>query len=166
MQSVGRHIIRNGLSSEVLNQSKNVGVRSLGTAKPDPAADPAKERQAKKAKSLEKKATHSKSFVQNMFRGLVHSEQAFPFPKVLDEEQAENLAMLVEPTEKFMTEVNDPAWNDTNEKVHPDTVQVLHEIRTYIRHQKLRISIQFVGVERTGCIWASSALRTRWRRTH
>ena len=127
MQSVGRHIVRSGLSSEVLNQSKNVGVRSLGTAKPDPATDPAKERQAKKAKGLEKKATHSKSFVQNMFRGLIISEQAFPFPKVLDEEQAENLAMLVEPTEKFMTEVNDPAWNDTNEKVHPDTVQVIQK---------------------------------------
>ena len=125
MQSVGRHIVRSGLSSEVLNQSKNVGVRSLGSAKPDPAADPAKERQAKKAKGLEKKATHSKSFVQNMFRGMIQSEQAFPFPKVLDEEQAENLSMLVEPTEKFMTEVNDPAWNDTNETVHPDTVQVL-----------------------------------------
>ena len=118
MQSVGRHIVRSGLSSEVLNQSKNVGVRSLGSAKPDPAADPAKERQAKKVKGLEKKATHSKSFVQNMFRGMIQSEQAFPFPKVLDEEQAENLAMLVEPTEKFMTEVNDPAWNDTNETVH------------------------------------------------
>ena len=125
MQGAGRHIIRSGLTSEVLNQGcKNVGARSLGTAKPDPVADPAKERQAKKAKALERKATHSKSFVQNMFRGMVHSEQAFPFPKVLDEEQAENLAMLVEPTEKFMTEVNDPAWNDTNEKVHPDTVQV------------------------------------------
>merc|ERR1711884_27249 len=131
MQSVGRHIVRSGLSSEVLNQSKNVGVRSLGTARPDPATDPAKERQAKKAKGLEKKAVQSKSFVQNMFRGMIISEQAFPFPKVLDEEQAENLAMLVEPTEKFMTEVNDPAWNDTNEKVHPDTVQGLRELGAF-----------------------------------
>jgi len=124
MQSASRQLLRSGITTEVLAHSKNVGVRSLGTAKPEPSADPAKERQAKKAKAMEKKATHSKSFVQNMFRGMIHSEQAFPFPKVLDEEQAENLAMLVEPTEKFMTEVNDPAWNDTNEKVHPDTVQV------------------------------------------
>merc|ERR1719166_198227 len=62
---------------------------------------------------------------------MIHSEQAFPFPKVLDEEQAENLAMLVEPTEKFMTEVNDAAWNDTNEKVHPDTVQGLRELGAF-----------------------------------
>merc|ERR1712029_1251631 len=80
---------------------------------------------------LEKKATHSKSFVQNMFRGLIISEQAFPFPKVLDEEQAENLAMLVPPTEQFMTEVNDAAWNDTNETVHPDTVQGLRELGAF-----------------------------------
>ena len=58
------------------------------------------------------------------FRGMVVPDQAFPFPQVLTEEQAENLGMLVEPTEKFMTEVNDSAWNDTNEKVHPETVQV------------------------------------------
>merc|ERR1719166_758900 len=62
---------------------------------------------------------------------MIHSEQAFPFPKVLDEEQAENLAMLVEPTEQFMTEVNDAAWNDTNEKVHPDTVQGLRELGAF-----------------------------------
>ena len=44
-------------------------------------------------------------------------DQAFPYPQVLDEEQADNLAILVDPTEKFMTEVNDSAWNDTNEVI-------------------------------------------------
>ena len=47
-------------------------------------------------------------------------DQAFPYPQVLDEEQADNLAMLVDPTEKFMTEVNDSAWNDTNEVISYD----------------------------------------------
>merc|ERR1712062_183675 len=150
MQSVGRHIVRSGLSSEVLNQSKNVGVRSLGSAKPDPAADPAKERQAKKAKGLEKKATHSKSFVQNMFRGLIISEQAFPFPKVLDEEQAENLAMGVEPTEKYMSEQNDPAWNDANETVHPDTTQGLKELGAF----GLQVPCELGGVGLTNTQYA------------
>merc|ERR1719189_746347 len=59
------------------------------------------------------------------------SAQTFPYPKVLTEEQAENLAMLVEPTEKFMTEVNDSAWNDANERVHPDTVQGLQELGAF-----------------------------------
>merc|ERR1712062_427998 len=150
MQSVGRHIVRSGLSSEVLNQSKNVGVRSLGTAKPDPATDPAKERQAKKAKGLEKKATHSKSFAQNMFRGLIISEQAFPFPKVLDEEQAENLAMLVEPTEKFMTEVNDAAWNDAQEAVPEATVQGLRELGAF----GLQVPVELDGVGLTNTQYA------------
>ena len=77
---------------------------------------------------MDKKAVHSSSFVQNMFRGMIQTEQTFPYPKVLNEEQAENLSMLVEPTEKFMTEVNDSAWNDANETVHPDTVQGLREL--------------------------------------
>ena len=55
---------------------------------------------------------------------MVVPDQAFPFPQALSEEQAENLTMLVPPTEQFMTEVNDSAWNDANERVHPDTVQV------------------------------------------
>lgn len=80
---------------------------------------------------MQKKAVESTSFVQNMFRGLIETEQTFPYPKVLNEEQAENLGMLVEPTEKFMTEVNDSAWNDANERVHPDTVQGLKELGAF-----------------------------------
>merc|ERR1712029_462378 len=99
---------------------------------------------------LEKKATHSKSFVQNMFRGLIISEQAFPFPKVLDEEQAENLAMLVPPTEQFMTEVNDSAWNDTNERVHPDTVQGLRELGAF----GLQVPTELGGVGLTNTQYA------------
>merc|ERR1719384_2461781 len=78
-----------------------------------------------------KKAVHSKSFVQNIFRGIVEPEQAFPYPNSLDQDQRDTLEMLVEPTEQFMTEVNDAAWNDTNEKVHPDTVQGLRELGAF-----------------------------------
>ena len=125
--------MRSGLSSEVgvLCQPKQLAVRCMGTAKADAATDAAKARQAKKEEALKKKATQSKSFVQNMFRGIIHTEQAFPYPRVLDEEQAENLTMLVEPTEKFMSEVNDPAWNDANETTHPDTVQGLKELGAF-----------------------------------
>ncbi len=94
--------------------------RLLGTAAPAQESC----HQAKKQKAMEKKATHSTSFVQNMFRGLVVSEQTFPYPKVLNAEQADNLAMLVDPTEKFMAEANDPLANDANEQVAEDTIQV------------------------------------------
>merc|ERR1712223_1732192 len=60
-----------------------------------------KSQKSKKEKAMNKKAVQSSSFVQNMFRGIIQTEQTFPYPKVLNEEQAENLGMLVEPTEKF-----------------------------------------------------------------
>ena len=102
----------------------------MGTAQPQ-TTDAAKARKAKKEKAMNKKAVQSSSFVQNMFRGIIQTEQTFPYPKVLNEEQAENLGMLVEPTEKFMTEVNDAAWNDANETTHPDTVQGLRELGAF-----------------------------------
>jgi len=133
MQAAGRHILKSsGLCSEVglLGSKPTVAVKCLGTAQPQ-TTDAAKARKAKKEKAMNKKAVQSSSFVQNMFRGIIQTEQTFPYPKVLNEEQAENLGMLVEPTEKFMTEVNDAAWNDANETTHPDTVQGLRELGAF-----------------------------------
>ena len=73
------------------------------------------ERQKKKEKAMSKKAVHSKSFVQNIFRGIIETEQAFPYPEPLDEEQKENLAMLVPIAERVMGEQNDPLVNDAQE---------------------------------------------------
>merc|ERR1711876_157421 len=91
---------------------------------------------------MEKKAVESSSFVQNMFRGIINPEQTFPYPKVLNEEQAENLAMLVPPTEQFMSEQNDAAWNDANETTHPDTVQALRELGAF----GLQVPVELDGV--------------------
>jgi hypothetical protein len=82
------------------------------------------ERKGRREKSVTKKAVHSKSFVQNIFRGIVEPAQAYPYPKVLSEEQTDMLQMLVDPTEKFMTEKNDPLKNDALEMVPEETVQV------------------------------------------
>ncbi|TRY78408.1 hypothetical protein TCAL_07844 [Tigriopus californicus] len=104
--------------------------RSLATKhQPAAAATPA-HAQDKKGQSSRggKPAVHSKSFVQNMFRGLVEPEQTFPYPKVLNEDQLETLRMLVPPTEKFMEEVNDPLANDANESVSEEVVQGLREM--------------------------------------
>jgi len=111
MQSVGRAILLNNAAVRVS------AVRCLASAAP--------ERKGRKEKSLNKKAVHSKSFVQNIFRGIVEPEQAFPYPKVLTEEQQDTLQMLVDPTEKFMTEKNDALKNDALEMVPEDTVQVI-----------------------------------------
>jgi len=44
----------------------------------------------------------------NLFRGRAVVEQVFPYPLNLNEERRETLQMVLGPTEKFLTEVNDP----------------------------------------------------------
>jgi len=91
----------------------------------------AKPGDAKAEKPKRKPAVVTQSFVQNMFRGMVEPAQAFPYPNVLNMEQRETLEMLVPPTEKFMTEVNDPLLNDAQEAVPEDTVQGMRELGAF-----------------------------------
>ncbi len=46
----------------------------------------------------------------NLFRGKAVLDQVFPYPLngVLTEERRETLQMVLGPTERFLTEVNDP----------------------------------------------------------
>ena len=80
---------------------------------------------------MKKKAVDSKSFVQNIFRGLAVPDQAFPYPQPLDEEQKENLQMLVPIAERVMAEQNDPLVNDAQESVPEATVQALRELGAF-----------------------------------
>ena len=89
------------------------------------------ERQKKKEKAMQKKAVHSKSFAQNIFRGMIETEQVFPYPIALDEEQRENLEMLVPIAERVMEEQNDPLLNDQLETVPDSTVQALRELGAF-----------------------------------
>jgi len=91
----------------------------------------AKPGEAKAEKPARKPAVVTQSFVQNMFRGMVEPAQAFPYPNVLNMEQRETLEMLVPPTEKFMTEVNDPLLNDAQEAVPESTVQGMRELGAF-----------------------------------
>ena len=80
---------------------------------------------------MKKKAVDSKSFVQNVFRGMIVPDQAFPYPQPLDEEQKENLQMLVPIAERVMGEQNDPLVNDAQEAVPEATVQALRELGAF-----------------------------------
>ena len=80
---------------------------------------------------MQKKAVHSKSFAQNIFRGMVETEQVFPYPDPMDEEQKENLAMLVPIAERVMGEQNDPLLNDAQESVPEETTQALRELGAF-----------------------------------
>merc|ERR1712002_868849 len=116
------------------------GVRLQSTAaQPSEAA---LARQKIKEKAMQKKAVHSKSFAQNIFRGMVESEQVFPYPIALDEEQRENLEMLVPIAERVMSEQNDPLLNDQLETVPEETVQALRELGAF----GLQVPVELDGV--------------------
>ena len=89
---------------------------------------------------MSKKAVNSMSFVQNIFRGIVETEQVFPYPIALDEEQRENLEMLVPIAERVMTEQNDPLLNDAQESVPEHTIQALRELGAFgLQVRRIRI---------------------------
>ena len=111
LQGVGRTILLSNNAAV-----RVTAVRCLAASAPEP--------KGRRDKSMTKKAVHSKSFVQNIFRGIIEPAQAFPYPDVLNEEQRDTLQMLVDPTEKFMTEKNNALKNDALEMVPEDTVQV------------------------------------------
>lgn len=114
------YVPKNGVPAAVAD----IGPKCLLSAKPEQATAATK----RKEKALNKKAVHSKSFVQNIFRGIVEAEQPFPYPEVLTEEQRELLEMVVPPTEDFMQNMNDPLKNDALETVPEETVQVSEKI--------------------------------------
>ncbi|XP_036405038.1 very long-chain specific acyl-CoA dehydrogenase, mitochondrial isoform X1 [Megalops cyprinoides] len=73
----------------------------------------------------------SQSFAVNMFKGQISTAQVFPFPSVLNEEQAEFIRELVGPVSKFFEEVNDPMKNDALEKVEDSTMEGLKEMGAF-----------------------------------
>lgn len=78
-----------------------------------------------------KKPAESKAFCMNLFRGNLVPEQTFPYPDVLSADQRETLEMLISPTEKFFSEVNDAAKNDKLEKVPDDIMEGLKEMGAF-----------------------------------
>jgi len=106
------------------------------------SSEVAPEKAKKAAKKPRKKAVHSKSFVQNIYRGVIEPEQMFPYPEVLDEEQMETLNMLVPATSRFFEENIDPLKFDADEKVPDDVVEGMKELGAF----GLQVPIEYGGV--------------------
>ncbi|XP_042329175.1 very long-chain specific acyl-CoA dehydrogenase, mitochondrial [Sceloporus undulatus] len=66
-----------------------------------------------------------------MFKGQINTEQVFPYPSALTADQTQTLQELVGPVSRFFEEVNDPAKNDTLEKVEEKTMQGLKELGAF-----------------------------------
>nr|XP_014716974.1 very long-chain specific acyl-CoA dehydrogenase, mitochondrial isoform X1 [Equus asinus] len=73
----------------------------------------------------------SKSFAAGMFKGQLTTDQVFPYPSVLNEEQNQFLKELVGPVSRFFEEVNDPAKNDMLKQVEETTMQGLKDLGAF-----------------------------------
>uniref|UniRef100_A0A8P0SKC2 Very long-chain specific acyl-CoA dehydrogenase, mitochondrial n=2 Tax=Canis lupus familiaris TaxID=9615 RepID=A0A8P0SKC2_CANLF len=134
--SVGRQLRRLGVGS-----SRPSAL--LGQPLPGPACRPyasgaaqavleKSDSHSSEAPTREKQAkAESKSFAAGMFKGQLTTDQVFPYPSVLSEEQTQFLKELVGPVSRFFEEVNDPAKNDTLEKVEETTLQGLKELGAF-----------------------------------
>ncbi|CAF0916094.1 unnamed protein product [Didymodactylos carnosus] len=81
----------------------------------------------KDSKTLAKEAKKSTSFIMNLFRGQLYTDELFPYPDVLNEEQKDNVKMLIDPIWKFFEEKNNAAKNDQLEAIPDDVMTGLKE---------------------------------------
>ncbi|XP_063218815.1 very long-chain specific acyl-CoA dehydrogenase, mitochondrial [Bacillus rossius redtenbacheri] len=109
--------------TKISNKYSIITGRCLATA--------ASKLEEKPEKSKQPAVKESESFVMNLFRGVVESKQVFPYPEVLTEEQRETLSMLVDPTERFFQETNDPMKNDSLERVDERSLEGLWELGAF-----------------------------------
>ncbi|XP_004760428.1 very long-chain specific acyl-CoA dehydrogenase, mitochondrial [Mustela nigripes] len=134
--SVGRLLRRLGAASS--RPSVLLGQPPLGPAR-RPYASGAAQAVLEKSDSLSPEAStrenqakaESKSFAVGMFKGQLTTDQVFPYPSVLNEEQTQFLKELVGPVSRFFEEVNDAAKNDMMEKVEETTMQGLKELGAF-----------------------------------
>lgn len=71
--------------------------------------------------------SETNSFVMNMFSGVVRTEQIFPYPQVLTEDQHEVLEMLKGPTEKLYKKA-DPLKYDLQEEIDEGFLNQIKEL--------------------------------------
>ncbi|XP_029634235.1 very long-chain specific acyl-CoA dehydrogenase, mitochondrial [Octopus sinensis] len=95
-------------------------------------------------------AKESRSFAMNLFRGNVISDQVFPFPEVLNEDQKQTLSELVDPCAKFFEEVNDATKNDQLEKVDNASMDGLKEMGAF----GLQVPFDYGGLGLTNTMYA------------
>nr|CDJ86276.1 Acyl-CoA dehydrogenase and Acyl-CoA oxidase dehydrogenase domain containing protein [Haemonchus contortus] len=83
---------------------------------------------AKPQEKQEKGPVETKSFIMNLFRGQAVTEQIFPYPLKLDDDQRETLHMFIAPTEKFFETVNDVVKNDETMEIPMEVLKQFGEL--------------------------------------
>jgi len=77
------------------------------------------------------KQTENTSFMANIFRGNLVSSQVFPYPDILTTDQKELTYSLIDPFQRFFTEVNNAARNDENSKIDDATLSGLWDLGAF-----------------------------------
>lgn len=79
----------------------------------------------------QEKQRENQSFMANIFRGNLVSSQLFPFPDILTTDQKELTASLIDPFERFFSDVNNAARNDENAVIDENTLEKLWELGAF-----------------------------------
>uniref|UniRef100_F1L0V7 Very long-chain specific acyl-CoA dehydrogenase, mitochondrial n=1 Tax=Ascaris suum TaxID=6253 RepID=F1L0V7_ASCSU len=85
----------------------------------------------KKNEKKTRKLKESSSFAMNLFRGQAVLSNVFPYPMNLNEERKEMLHMILQPTEKFLAEVNDPVKNDEDAAIPKELLMKFSELGAF-----------------------------------
>lgn len=116
-------------------------IRCTSTGKVD--SQQAQAKAAAPTPKKEAKPVESTSFVMNLFRGKVTSNEILPFPNVLTDDENDMLRSLVDPVAKFLEEKNDALHNDQLEKVPDDIMAGLKELGAF----GLQVPAEYNGLE-------------------
>ena len=71
------------------------------------------------------------SFVVGLYSNNIPLDHVYPYPEVLDEEQLENLSVMVDSLDEFMTGVNNPDENDKNSEIDPEVWESAKELGAF-----------------------------------
>lgn len=115
MLRVTSQILKNQKSLVAINASRCLATSAkLNEAPPKPKA-----------------VVSNQSFVANFFRGKAEGSQVFPYPYNLTEEESETLSMVLDPVERFFSDVNDPFKNDETSDIDQKTLDALWELGAF-----------------------------------
>ncbi|BFF95062.1 very long-chain specific acyl-CoA dehydrogenase mitochondrial [Drosophila madeirensis] len=88
-------------------------------------------RLSQKHDSKKSPVKQNESFMANIFRRSFVPKQVFPYPDVLSLEQKESTGSLIDPFERFFSDINDAAKSDQAGKTDEKTLSALWELGAF-----------------------------------
>eukprot|EP00735_Rhodelphis_limneticus_P004842 TRINITY_DN1648_c0_g1::TRINITY_DN1648_c0_g1_i1::g.17782::m.17782 TRINITY_DN1648_c0_g1::TRINITY_DN1648_c0_g1_i1::g.17782 ORF type:complete len:619 (-),score=152.42,sp/P48818/ACADV_BOVIN/54.62/0.0,Acyl-CoA_dh_1/PF00441.19/1.1e-39,Acyl-CoA_dh_1/PF00441.19/0.046,Acyl-CoA_dh_M/PF02770.14/5.7e-21,Acyl-CoA_dh_N/PF02771.11/7.1e-21,Acyl-CoA_dh_2/PF08028.6/5.2e-15,Acyl-CoA_dh_2/PF08028.6/0.3,PMEI/PF04043.10/0.44 TRINITY_DN1648_c0_g1_i1:27-1883(-) len=70
-------------------------------------------------------------FVRPLFSGRLSEGQVFPYPRVLSQDEEENVKAMLDPCYKFFTQINNPHQNDETSDIPPAVLQQAKDLGAF-----------------------------------